>query len=147
MTQALLRFFHQPSYLWSAVFVAASTITFVVMRGFPIVKEWVTFKKDILEAKKTELEIKELEEKQSAPARVRLATPEETARIDPKTRRLIEMVRFEEKKKKKKYKIGRNKGYPDLPMLMVRPQVLRLSAILVIMILLGLAIYEFIRVH
>lgn len=75
----------------SAIVVAvAGILTFIIAKGFPIVKEWVGFKKDVLETEKTKLEIAELQKK-SEPTLIQRATDGDVLRYDPKLRALIDI--------------------------------------------------------
>lgn len=57
-----------------------------------MVKEWVGFKKEILEAKKVEIELAQLQK--SSSKTIDLASLDEVKQFDPKTQRIFEIVRI-----------------------------------------------------
>jgi hypothetical protein len=72
-----------------AILVAALTlIAAIVAKGFPVVKEWIGFKKEVLDYEKTKMEVAESRAKQES--RVTLASFDDVKRFDPKYRALEE---------------------------------------------------------
>jgi hypothetical protein len=94
MLPQLSRFLQQPLHFWSAIVAAASLFVLIVVKGFPVVKEWVSFKKEILETEKVRIELAALKEKGSKS--VELATQEEIETFDPKTRLVIQRARVKD---------------------------------------------------
>jgi hypothetical protein len=72
---------------WPYFLAAVSVVSLIAAKGFPIVREWFGFKKEVLETKKTELEIKEMEEKRSS--RIQIASFADVRRFDPKVKAAI----------------------------------------------------------
>lgn len=75
--------------LWAIVVAVAGILTVIIAKVFPIVKQWVGFKKDVLETEKTKLEIAELQKK-SEPTHIQRPTDRDVLRYDPKLRALID---------------------------------------------------------
>jgi hypothetical protein len=94
MFQTLRHFFQEPLRLWSALVLAVSALVLIITKGFPVVKEWVSFKKEILETKKVEIELAQLQKNSSKT--IELARLDEVRQFDPKTQRIFEKVQTQD---------------------------------------------------
>jgi hypothetical protein len=92
MFQTLRHFFQEPLRLWSALVLAVSALGLIITKGFPVVKEWVSVKKEIIETKKVEIELAQLQKNSSKT--IDLASLDEVRLFDPKTQRIFEKVRM-----------------------------------------------------